>query len=203
MRATGFRPFFLAVGGLDRSNSMLGRMWLSLVRFCRLPNVSRIVPISTVALWCLVVGAYLFLLYLVMRQKRNMSAIDELLKGSDGSRLEPLLVEHMRSKAALQSNCDELRKRVDDLEREALRQVGNIGIIRYNAFEEVGGDQSFVLALINEVGDGVVVNSITARSQTKVYAKVLRKGVCEQPLSPEEAQALNKAKSRRQTAVDA
>lgn len=144
----------------------------------------------------------MLLLLLYARQNRELSGLQAILKGSDGMSLEPLLLEHMKSKATLQTSHDELGRRVSDLEREALRHVGNVGIIRYNAFEEVGGDQSFVLAMVNEHGDGFIVNSITGRAQAKVYAKVVRKGVCEQALSPEEDQALKNARSRKQVSVE-
>ena len=144
----------------------------------------------------------MLLLFLYSRQKRELSGLGAILKDSNGQSLEPLLLEHMKSKVALQTANDALRKRVEDLEKESLRQVGNVGIVRYNAFEEIGGDQSFVLAMVNEFGDGFVINSITGRAQAKLYAKAVRDGRCEQTLCPEEEQALRIARSRKQVAIE-
>jgi len=73
----------------------------------------------------------------------------------------------------------------------ALRDVA---IVRYDALQEMSGQLSFSLALLNAVGDGVVLSSINGRAETRTYAKSVRacKGV--QELSPEEAQAVHSAR---------
>ncbi len=72
----------------------------------------------------------------------------------------------------------------------ALRDVA---IVRYDALQEMSGQLSFSLALLNAVGDGVVLSSINGRAETRTYAKPVRAGKGVQELSPEEAQALHSA----------
>ena len=74
----------------------------------------------------------------------------------------------------------------------ALRDVA---IVRYDALNEMSGQLSFSLALLNAVGDGVVLSSINGRAETRTYAKPVLGGKGTQPLSPEEAQAVQSARS--------
>jgi hypothetical protein len=73
----------------------------------------------------------------------------------------------------------------------ALRDVA---IVRYDALHEMSGQLSFSLALLNAVGDGVVLSSINGRAETRTYAKPVRAGKGVQELSPEEAQAVHSAR---------
>jgi Protein of unknown function (DUF4446) len=72
----------------------------------------------------------------------------------------------------------------------ALRDVA---IVRYDALQEMSGQLSFSVALLNAVGDGVVLSSINGRAETRTYAKPVRAGKGVQELSPEEAQAVHSA----------
>jgi hypothetical protein len=75
---------------------------------------------------------------------------------------------------------------------KALRDVA---IVRYDALNEMSGQLSFSLALLNAVGDGVVLSSINGRAETRTYAKPVIAGRGEQELSPEEAQAVQSARA--------
>jgi hypothetical protein len=65
--------------------------------------------------------------------------------------------------------------------------------VRYNPFEETGGNQSFALALLDLDGNGWVLSSLHARSGTRVYAKAITAGRAESALSEEESAALRQA----------
>jgi hypothetical protein len=74
------------------------------------------------------------------------------------------------------------------------RALRDVAIVRYDALQEMSGQLSFSLALLNAVGDGVVLSSINGRAETRTYAKPLRAGKGVQELSPEEAQAVYSAR---------
>ena len=103
-----------------------------------------------------------------------------------------------------------IAKSIDDIERLYARQeeaaaavleqramlseaVKHIGVVRYDAFPEVGGRLSFSAAFLNEAGDGVVVTSINGRSDSRVYAKTVTTGRSTYALSGEEEEAINEA----------
>ena len=75
-------------------------------------------------------------------------------------------------------------------QREAFQRVG---LVRYNPFEETGGNQSFALALLDANGDGWVLSSLHARSGTRVYAKAITGGRSDAALSDEETAAIKQA----------
>ena len=74
------------------------------------------------------------------------------------------------------------------------RALRDVAIVSYDALQEMSGQLSFSLALLNAVGDGVVVSSINGRAETRTYAKPVRAGKGVQELSPEEAQAVHSAR---------
>ncbi len=74
------------------------------------------------------------------------------------------------------------------------RALRDVAIVRYDALNEMSGQLSFSLALLNTLGDGVVLSSINGRAETRTYAKPVVAGQGEQELSPEEAQAVQSAR---------
>jgi hypothetical protein len=80
---------------------------------------------------------------------------------------------------------------------DAIRRTGSaishLGLVRFDAFDDTGGGQSFALALIDDEGDGVILTSLHSRQSTRVYVKDIRGGVADAPLSGEEERALRQA----------
>jgi Protein of unknown function (DUF4446) len=74
------------------------------------------------------------------------------------------------------------------------RALRDVAIVRYDALSEMSGQLSFSLALLNALGDGVVLSSINGRAETRTYAKPVRAGKGVQELSPEEARAVRSAR---------
>ena len=64
------------------------------------------------------------------------------------------------------------------------RALRDLAVVRYDALSEMSGQLSFSVALLNALGDGVVLSSINGRSETRTYAKIVRSGSGTQPLSP-------------------
>jgi hypothetical protein len=71
--------------------------------------------------------------------------------------------------------------------------ISHLGLVRFDAFEDTGGGQSFALALVDDEGDGVVLTSLHSRQSTRVFIKDIRGGVSDAPLSGEEERALREA----------
>lgn len=81
--------------------------------------------------------------------------------------------------------------------------VRRVGLVRYDAFEDVGGRLSFSCALLDDHGNGVVVTSINGRQDTRVYAKPITGGRSGYNLSVEEEEAIRQALTRPREAVEA
>jgi hypothetical protein len=93
------------------------------------------------------------------------------------------------------SFVETLRHDVSSLETNFAATLQCVGLVRYNPFEETGGDQSFALALLDRRGDGVVISSLHGRAATRFYAKPVRGGSSTLSLSDEEVQAVQQAMS--------
>ncbi|HEV7210025.1 MAG TPA: DUF4446 family protein [Mycobacteriales bacterium] len=68
--------------------------------------------------------------------------------------------------------------------------IRHVAVVRFDAFDDMGGRMSFSAALLDDAGDGLVLTSIHARSETRAYAKGIKAGSCEHQLSPEEEQVI-------------
>jgi hypothetical protein len=92
-----------------------------------------------------------------------------------------------------------------DRRQEALIEgaVRRVGVIRYDAFEDVGGRLSFSCALLDDHGNGVVMTSINGRQDTRVYAKPITDGRSPYNLSIEEEEAIRQALAEPREAVSA
>jgi len=81
--------------------------------------------------------------------------------------------------------------------------VRRVALLRYDAFEDVGGRLSFSCALLDEHGTGIVLTSINGRQETRVYAKPVDSGESSYNLSLEEGEAIRKAMADEHEAVEA
>ena len=89
-----------------------------------------------------------------------------------------------------------LRQEVAALRAEARGALRHLAVVRYDAFDDMGGHLSWSLALLDDSGDGVVLTSIHGRSDARTYAKNVTAWRSEQQLSPEEQDAISGAKAR-------
>jgi hypothetical protein len=95
---------------------------------------------------------------------------------------------------ALPEDVVGLRQEVAALRAESAGAIRHLGIVRYDAFSDVGGRLSWSVALLDDAGDGVVMTAIHGRSEARSYAKSISDWTCDQPLSPEEEQAVGSAR---------
>jgi Protein of unknown function (DUF4446) len=141
--------------------------------------------------------ACVVLLVLVMVLFRRTSASERrfagLTRGESGTSLEGILEAHLDKVYAVSRDMDELAARAAVVEAAQRRSFQRIGLVRFNPFEDTGGNQSFALALLDQAGDGFVISSLHARASTRVYGKAVAKGTSESNLSAEESEALRLA----------
>ena len=104
-----------------------------------------------------------------------------------------MLDAHLDKVYAVARELDELAARAAVQEAVGRRSIQRVGLVRFNPFEDTGGNQSFAIALLDGVGSGVVVSSLHSRTGTRVYAKAVNDGRAEGALSEEETDALRRA----------
>ena len=104
-----------------------------------------------------------------------------------------MLDAHLDKVYAVARELDDLSARTAVLEARGRRAFQRVGLVRFNPFEETGGNQSFALALLDATGDGFILSSLHARTGTRVYAKAVTSGRSDGALSEEETEALRLA----------
>lgn len=106
-----------------------------------------------------------------------------------------LLQRHIEEVGRLRGEVAAQQRFGDELRERARGAVSGVGIVRYDAFDDMGGHLSFSTALLDERGDGVVVSAINGRSETRIYAKPVVRGDSRHNLSSEEVAAIKEATS--------
>ncbi|CCO08332.1 DUF4446 family protein [Desulforamulus hydrothermalis] len=115
-----------------------------------------------------------------------------LMRGPSGADLEEILQRYAVDVKNLEALGQEIKQQQGILQEKLAQCVHNPGLIRFNAFDNMGSDLSFSVALLDRRGDGVVLTGLYGRDETRIYAKPIRKGTSNYSLTEEEAQAVQK-----------
>lgn len=158
-------------------------------KFIQIPSMDNI-SIATYMLVALTVWVVLLSVYII----KIIGHYKKLTKGENNLDLAKVL-EKIVTRGDLQANqIAEILKEVDRSKKRELVNFQKHALIRFNPFEEAGGDQSFVVALLDGKNNGVVVSSLHSRNGTRVYAKqVIGAKALNHQFSKEETEAVEKA----------
>lgn len=148
---------------------------------------------AIVGLAAAVLVLLVLVLFLARQTGRLRRRLDGLTRGAEGQSLGGVLEDHLDRVLKVARELDELSARSAILEAAQRRSIQRIGLVRFNPFEDTGGNQSFAVALIDAQGNGFVVSSLHSRTGTRVYAKAIAEGRADGALSDEETEALRKA----------
>jgi len=135
------------------------------------------------ALAALAIG---WLAYLELRLRR-------VFGGKRAGDLEEVLRAVAKELRELDASRDEVEKYLETVEKRLRRSVQHVGIVRFNPFEDAGGDQSFAIAVLDESKNGIVISSLYGRGMSRIYAKPLEKAASRYQLSEEEKRAIAEA----------
>ncbi|MBP2655907.1 MAG: hypothetical protein H6Q73_3476 [Firmicutes bacterium] len=119
-----------------------------------------------------------------------------MMRGQDGGNLESLLlkqIEQTNQAVAKVEIMEALCQRLEVTNRACMQKIG---LVRFNAFEDMGGDLSFALALLDSKNNGVVISSIYGRNESRIYAKPVENGQSSYHLSDEEKSSIHIAKEK-------
>jgi len=155
--------------------------------------VEPIVGVAIVGLLAAVAVLLVLLVFLARQVGALRRRLDGLTRGANGRSLDAVLDAHIDKVYAVAREVDELSARAAVLEGVGRRSIQRIGLVRYNPFEDTGGNQSFAFALTDGRGDGFVISSLHSRTGTRVYAKTVSDGRSDGALSAEEREALRLA----------
>lgn len=145
----------------------------------------------------LIVGSiFLWLLILSLFFGRIYTHYRRLIGNTRRGDLIVILNQQLSAMNETKSMLSEIKKRVSYLEKEVPNNIKKVGVVRFNPYRELGGNQSFALSLLDDELNGVVLSALHSRQTTRVYAKPVILGKeTKYSLSEEEKEAIKIAKS--------
>ena len=140
-----------------------------------------------------IILSVLYIASVINLKKLRTSYSKFMNKLGNGNNVEELLKEYIKRVETVEAKNEEIISYCKVIDENIKRCTQKIGIVRYNAFKDVGSDLSFTLAILDDYNNGVVLNGIYARDSSNIYAKPIESGQSKYILSEEEKEAVNKA----------
>lgn len=150
--------------------------------------------IWTVALTVLVIVGIVWVLDLQARLRRLQRRYESVFAGGEDASLTTALENLASRLSETTARTERLVARAERIDATLAHAVQGVGLVRFRAFQDTGGDQSFALALADGEGNGVVISALYGRGATRIYAKPVQGWLSPKALSEEEKQALVRAR---------
>ncbi len=141
----------------------------------------------------LVLLAVIFAFVSIVKVSKLKKRIDKFMKGSNASSLESDIAAIKEDNDFLKIAADQNKKDIRKIYRNLEVTYQKIGLVKYDAFKEMGGQLSFSLALLNDKNNGFILNSVHSSDGCYSYTKEIKNGECSIALGQEEEKALKMA----------
>lgn len=152
-------------------------------------NVLAFLSIETVAILILII----INIFLFLKTKESNKKIDILLEKGNIKDLRDVLFSQIEKTKEIETRLNLALEKIGTLEKTAERTFQKIGIIRFNAFINKSGNQSFAVALLDNQHTGFIISSLFVNDISRVYIKTMTKGKSDYLLSNEEKEAIERA----------
>ena len=151
--------------------------------------------IAYVLIGMLVLIIILLVLIIIQFSKLNklQKKYAKFMKGKDAKSLEQEIEGLYDDNDYIKQEAEKNRKDIKDIQKRMEYCYQKLGIVKYDAFSQMGGQLSFCLALLNEKDDGFILNSVQSSEGCYTYTKEVKKGECAITLGEEEKKALDQA----------
>lgn len=143
-----------------------------------------------VAMVALVLILIILLIVQVVKTGNLKKRLDQFLTGKDGYSLEEEFASLFEDTKSLKANAEKHKKDIRILYKKLESAYQKKGLIKYDAFNQMGGQLSFSLALLDENNNGFILNSVHSTEGCYSYTKDIKNGECSIELGKEEAEAL-------------
>ena len=150
--------------------------------------------IWSLALTALLVVGVMWVFDLQGRLRKLQSRYESIYSGEEDDSVGAAVERLAARLTEMNARAERLVVRMEQIDKALVHAVQGIGFVRYSAFEDTGGDQSFSLALADGAGDGMVISALYGRDATRIYAKPVEGWTCARPMTSEEVEALAKAR---------
>lgn len=159
--------------------------------------------------WAVLIGITYFIIFILLlmnisnkaKIKKLKSKYNKFMNGLSDVNLEVVLENCIDKLNGVIEKNKELEFNINDIKRNMYYCIQKVGVVRYNAFDDVGSDLSFSVALLDNNDDGVVISSLYARESSSTYAKPIVRGKSKYALSAEEIKAIDNARKGQITNI--
>ena len=149
--------------------------------------------ILIILLLIMIIALFVFTLCVYLQYGRLKASYNSFMKGKDGRTLEDSIFERFEELEEIASLALKNRQDIKKINEEMLSNFQKVGILKYNAFQEMGGKLSFAITLLDGNNTGYIINSMHSREGCYNYIKEIVKGESYVELSEEEAESLDRA----------
>lgn len=128
-----------------------------------------------------------------VKNKKLNQRIDVLMSGKDAESLEDTITKRFEEIDILKKTVSKHKSQISEINEELMKVYKKVGIIKYDAFNEMGGKLSFALAMLDKSNNGYIINAMHSREGCYTYIKEIVKGESYITLGEEEKKALDEA----------
>jgi len=153
-------------------------------------NYASLIMIGLLLITIILIIVTILLLSSVNKLERKYK---RLMRGTTGKSLEELINSKLDEIEVSKEVSNEALEKCEELKNEMRKCVNKVAIMRYKAFEDVGSDLSFSIAILDDHNDGIILTGIYTRHDSTTYAKPIDKGISRYDLSEEEMHVLKEA----------
>ena len=118
-------------------------------------------------------------------------------KLGNGKNLDEMLKKYLDDVREIKKDNSEIKAYYTKLDNDIDTCIQKIGLVRYNAFKDVGSDLSFAIAMLDRNDNGVILNGLYGSESSNIYAKPVKNGISKYQLSEEEKTALEIAEQSK------
>lgn len=160
----------------------------SIINIINQYSVFIIMGLSVITLLLFIISIILF-----SSVKKLEKKYKKMMRGVNNKNLEKALNDNLDNIEKALSRSEKAINECKSISNELKGCVNKVAIMRYKAFEDVGSDLSFSIAILDSYNDGVIITGIYSRHDSTTYAKPIDKGISRYDLSEEELHVLNEA----------
>ncbi|MFZ3172584.1 MAG: DUF4446 family protein [Carboxydocellales bacterium] len=132
-------------------------------------------------------------IWALLRTRKITGKFKVLLKGSDDKNLEDILIKALELGKQNQVTLSKVLANQIELRTILAKCIQNQAVVRFDAYDNITGELSFAVALLDGNGDGIVLSNLSGRDFSRLYIKHIEKAKSKSPLSREEVAAINDA----------
>lgn len=160
----------------------------SIINIINQYSVFIIMGLSVITLLLFIISIILF-----SSVKKLEKKYKKMMRGVNNKNLEKALNDNLDNIEKALNKSEEAISECKNISDKLKGCVNKVAIMRYKAFEDVGSDLSFSIAILDSYNDGVIITGIYSRHDSTTYAKPIDKGISRYELSEEELHVLNEA----------